>query len=1268
MELLFAYFASVLATVTVEALKSGCSSGELDLARAIATTCAEFPQFDRLKSDLEEWTESDSFWEVFEVISDGQRKLEAETVVESFCQNSQHWAHPDHQGREATEAVVFAFLGAIRDELHRSDFGHSAMAHRQEVMHLETTGLLDQLQTSVREIEASLARSEARAAAAAVPGEGGGTTSSEDEEARARIDRARDLIQIGQIERAKSDLLALREGSALPTDLEFRLVTNLGACALAEGTEDLACLHFEQAHQIEPDNPKAISNAALAALLQDNFESAITLALDALELDPEDGHAAAVILEALWESGQRERLREFIASHRWVSGDRKSSLVLADIRRKQTRYEEAQQLYWSNLQEDPEDFGAHLMLSQCLLEEAQANLAVGGDEGELANARLEEADASASRAVELLEYTERKSNLSEALVVRAFIRGLREQHEQALDDLAAARRATPGKASVELVRGLVLMSAGRHEEARDAFLLVQNQDSSVDVTPPLAEAHFRNGDESAAASLVRGAFRFEHAGPDDLWKAELVCRAEVATGEPDPCWPPFEAAMEERPDDPWLLSVSAIRSRMVGDLERAEQMLQKAIGLTIDGHRAEIRFRLGSLYQEWGRFSDAADVYEEMAGGSGRHPLAIDLLVCLVNAKRLGEALSWARQIRGARDDVPKLVIDAEAQLLEAAGDLAAAASLRERICARSDCSAFDLVPLAIAQFRAGCRETAASIAESVVSRQLATDPPLLLRLAQLKRVLRLPGWLEDAYLARRFGNDDPEMHVAYFGMFAMQDPESSEPESIGPGSAMRLRNKQTEEHHWWLILDDGEDPLGPHEVSSKTDLAKRLIGKRVGDSIVLRRGIEDLEYEVLTLQSKYVRAFQETAEEFSTRFPDHPGLHRVVMEEGDYSKLLLMAERDNQHTQMAVAAYRDAPLPLPFATFATLLGRSVLEVWNACSGSDAVPVRFASGDEEEAKRGTASLSKACGIVLDLVALATVYKLDIVEPLRRRYTRIGVPQHVVDELQSAHTMALSAHLQGRIGKSDDGQYFATEPSEEQGSRWRDFTCGLLAFAESFNRVPSYAALDAGDTEPLIEMLTAAGVGTIYADEQFDGTPLVLVSDDLGLSTIALGMGKQVANSQQLLVELRQSGEITADEYSVAVEQLAMMRYSFVRVQPDDLARRYRLHDYQSSGGIRAMLGCLQGPECTQESAVSVAAQVVAELADEAPLHCLLLILDVMVAKIQRGRDPQQVLGQLAHSLQLSPKLLLLPVVREALLSSVNLHASLAPPALHISGP
>ncbi len=1260
MEVLTAYFASVLATVTVEALKAAFSSEKVNVERAIETTCAEFPQFDRLSSDLKEWIESDAFWEMFNAIAEGQRGLDPESVVESFCKHSQHWAPPGHENRKPTEDVIFRFLGAISDEIHRSDFAHSAMANRGEVIHLEDTNRFDQIQNSLGKIETSVGRLEARAAATAVAGDAGGGTSTQHEEERAKIDRARDLIEIEQVGRAKRELLSLGDGSELPAELRFRLITNLGACALAEGNDDSACSYFEQAYETEPENPKAISNVAVAALLRDDFESAISLAHNALERNGEDGHAAAVIIESLWESGQGERLRDFVASHPWSAKDRQSSLVLADVRVKQARYEEAQQLCRSILHEDADDFGAHLMLSQCLLAEAQANFAVGGDDGEAQSARLEEAESSASRAIELLESTERRSHLSEALVARAFIRGIRAQHEAALDDLVAARLATPDKASVYLVRGLVLLSAGRHQEARGAFQRVQSLDQSMDVTAPLAEVLFRTGADQAAASLVRGRFSFEQAGPDDLWKAELVCRGELASGEADPGWASFEAAIDERPDDPWLLGVSAIRSRIAGEFEIAEQLFQRAVSLTRGGQQAEIKFRLGSLYQEWNRFSDAAGVYEEMAGGSGKHPVAVDLLVCLVNAKRLREALLWARRIHSERQNVPKVVLDAEAQILEIAGDLRVATSLREEICEREDSTPLDRVGLAVAQFRAGEKEDAAETANSIDSKEVANDPLLLIRLAKLKRVLQLPGWLEDAFLARRFGGDNPETHVVYFGMFVMQQGEFIEPEIVEPGHAVQLRNTRTEERRWWLILEDGEEPQGPNESRRTSEPAQLLIGRRVGEVVPFRSGIEELDYEVLSVQSKYVRAFQETADEFSTRFPDHPGLHRVDAADGDFTKLFVMADQQNQQTQRAEAVYLSARPQLPFASFASLLQQSVLEVWSACTNRESVPIRFASGEPESVARMAELLFEAEGVVLDLISLTTIYKLEFGEQLRSRFSMIAVPQYVIDELRDAHDMAVSLRAEGRFGKTDDGRYFFVEQSDSRAIEWEAFTQELLDFAESFERIPSHGVLDLGDTEPMIQTFTAAGVATIYADDQLEGTPLLLVSDDLGLADIARALGKRVVNSQGLVFELRRSGKITADDHSAAVEQLASMNYSFVCVEPDDLVRRVRSNGYKSSEGILAMIRTLQGPDCTQESAVQVAAQVLVELSGEAPLSGLLLILDLLVADLRHERDAKQVLSQLAQMLPSSSKLGIMPWVRNALLSSIRLHAGFAP--------
>ena len=123
--------------------------------------------------------------------------------------------------------------------------------------------------------------------------------------------------------------------------------------------------------------------------------------------------------------------------------------------------------------------------------------------------------------------------------------------------------------------------------------------------------------------------------------------------------------------------------------------------------------------------------------------------------------------------------------------------------------------------------------------------------------------------------------------MFIGREKEWVEPSGVGPGCAVRLKGESSEQ--WWQILDDGEESRGPHELPSNHELAQQLIGRRVGDTIVLRKDLEDLSYEVEVIQSKFVRAFQETSEEFSTRFPGHTGLSRVRVEDSDFTKIFQM-------------------------------------------------------------------------------------------------------------------------------------------------------------------------------------------------------------------------------------------------------------------------------------------------------------------------------------------------------------------------------------------
>ena len=705
---------------------------------------------------------------------------------------------------------------------------------------------------------------------------------------------------------------------------------------------------------------------------------------------------------------------------------------------------------------------------------------------------------------------------------------------------------------------------------------------------------------------------------------------------------------------PRLLTLAAARCDHRGDPEGAKSSLLKALEAAAEADRREILTRLATFYQNRERFGEAADRLTEVVGGSPSHPAAVELLVCLVNSKRLRAALDWARRVRDAHPQLPKLVLDVEARILEQAGGMRAAMQRLEDICSRDDGTPADRVTLAAAQFRCGERAAAIETALGVSVSELCDDPRSILKLAQLKLQLGEEGYLEDAYVARRCGINDPDVQLVYMGLFLAREREGVEPKTVGPGCAVLLKGESGE--RWWQVLDDGDEPRTDSELLPSHPLASRLLGQRAGKTIALREGgLEDLSYEVVAVQSKFLRAFEETTEDFSTRFPEHTGLSRVTADDEGMAKVFQQVELHDQGSRELERAYQEGRLP--FASFSSRLRRPVLEVWHAYAGNTSTRIRFGTGTEEEATKARELLREADGVVLDMLALLTVHDLELATDLRSRFPRVAVPQYVIDELHEAYygELVMGSAPAGYWGKDRTGQYTATQVSDEAWAKRKEFVRSFLEFAESFERIPSYHLLDLEDIEPHVDVLTAAGVGAVYASDEQPENPLVLVSDDLGLASFARSVGVGAVNTQSVLEDLREQDAITDEAYSQWIERLALLNYWFVRIGADDIVRRLEANTYGTTEGTRAMLKTLEGPDCSEGMAVAVASQVIASLAGEAPQKQLELILLAVLTTLRNGREMSPVLLQFRAAIgeRLSP--VLSPLTRQRLLRTTDIY-------------
>ena len=1053
----------------------------------------------------------------------------------------------------------------------------------------------------------------------------------------ARIDVARDLISENKVSSAQVVLEQIRDqAETIPADLEFRIVTNLAVCALANDDFDRARAFLEEGHRLQPESPAAITNAALAAQLAKDLERAILLAGQARALEPEASQATAVLMQALWEAGNLEQLEDLLAAEEWITRDRHCASILATIRQQQSRFDDATALHQYLIESDSEDAYAHLALSQCLLSHSQADYALGRHTENIFT-RLREAEHEATRAIDIHRTTELKVQLQNALVARACARALLGASADALTDLEEVLAESPHHPAAAFNKGLLLQGEGRLIEARSVLESIQDPARRADVVLPLAESYLADGDGAAAVRLVEGTFQLDHPDWEDIHKAGIMCRAGALETAECSVRGLLSVTLKHEPENPRLLTLDGMCRSTHGDPVGAEERFLNALEYADETDRPQILARLGFHYRDLSRFSEAADCFAEIVCGVVSHPLAIPLMVSLANGKRWREALHWAREIQETHRPMPRIAFEIEAWILGHVGDANAAASCYQRLCLHPDATPADHLMLACAQLRCGDREAALETTLSIDTSKPNHDPQLVLQVAQLKWFLGAGNYLEDAYLARRYGINDPAVHLGYVQLLLSGERDLAEPVAVGPGCAVRLREEGAEK--WWHILDEGEEIRGQHELAPNDSFAQRLLGRYAGESIVIPGAIENRLYEIVEVQSKFVRTFQETVEEFPTRFPEDDSLYVFTVGDDDLTNLFKFTDQRTKAVHIAQDLYLDGRLPL--ATFASLIGRSTIEVWRANIRGSSGRIWTGADTVEQVRQAGTILRDTDHVVLDMVALLTVWELGIEEQLRKRFQRITVPQQVVDELHATFFNTQEMTPLGYLGSDGNGQGILTEVSEQDWTDWIAYVRSVLELAESLERTASYGLLNTDDSAQLFDILTRAGAGAVFAGSEQSGSELLLVSDDLTLSSVARSFGINAVNTQAVLEELRRSDAITNEEYSSLVERLAQLHYWFIRVSAEDILSSLEVSGYATTEGSRAMFRTLQGPDCVEATAISIVADVIIGVADKAGYEQLQLILSMALGTLQHGRMTRRVLLQfrnkIASGLTLSPR-------------------------------
>jgi hypothetical protein len=226
------------------------------------------------------------------------------------------------------------------------------------------------------------------------------------------------------------------------------------------------------------------------------------------------------------------------------------------------------------------------------------------------------------------------------------------------------------------------------------------------------------------------------------------------------------------------------------------------------------------------------------------------------------------------------------------------------------------------------------------------------------------------------------------------------------------------------------------------------------------------------------------------------------------------------------------------------------------------------------------------------------------------------------------------------------QYFRQETTAEALEEGQKFLKRIRSFIESSAEIASASAMLDFEKIKFDEVKNILGRDAIAAVLVARERKLLLFSDDLGLRSLARN-DWQVEGvwSQTILVSLRDRGIISKDEYREAIRRLALGNYYFLSINADDLMWVLSRNDMKPSYEVSRMLSLLEGPDCSEDTAIRVVADVIRKVWLEPTVlyDQKLWVLDFALGTLTKGRMVRGVIERLKAALRARFRLMPLPL-------------------------
>ncbi len=279
---------------------------------------------------------------------------------------------------------------------------------------------------------------------------------------------------------------------------------------------------------------------------------------------------------------------------------------------------------------------------------------------------------------------------------------------------------------------------------------------------------------------------------------------------------------------------------------------------------------------------------------------------------------------------------------------------------------------------------------------------------------------------------DSEDAHGSYVAAFLQYSDKLTcdlRPEQVALNCAAMIIDEVGK--HQWVGIDDENVSPSRGWFSSSDSISEVILGKRVGSAVQLPGAfVKGRSAVVREIQSKYVRAFQDSIAKFQTRFPGSSVIQEVIVERNgvfDPSVIVESLRQRQGHVEHCMKVYREELCSLYLLS--KQLGVNEFQSLKAVSQREPRFVRCCQVSPREFQAKSSSNVRGSAITIDISAICTMSLFNLWDLLDENI-ELYVSRSTMDTIENWITLCRESKASGVMLLDSLGQPTIVEKSED----------------------------------------------------------------------------------------------------------------------------------------------------------------------------------------------------------------------------------------------